>query len=459
MVPLERFPSSSDPGHGVHLRRCAEALAGAFGRKAADQALAVFVPGRIELFGKHTDYAGGRSLLAAVDRGFRLAAAPREDNLVRVVAADGQGPWEDRVEEFPFDGSIEPTPGHWRNYPMTVARRLARNFAGPLGRSLRGADIAFASDLPPAAGLSSSSAMIVAFAMVLAAVNRLAETDLYHETVASPIDLAMYLAAIENGHSFGPLAGDRGVGTFGGSEDHTIILCATEGHLSQFSFAPTRHETDVAWPEAMALVVATSGVVAEKTGARMDDYNRLSRQAALMTEAFNEARGTGCRNLRGCVETLAAESAEMALEHFFAHLVSLRRELADWDLPGRAMQFRAEDQVLIPQAAEAIAGGQWEALGALADRSHALADQCLRNQTPETNALQLLARALGAVAASGFGAGFGGSVWAVVGRDQAARFAEAWQAAYAREFPEAAARATVLVTGPFGPARRLMGLD
>ena len=123
------------------------------------------------------------------------------------------------------------------------------------------------------------------------------------------------------------------------------------------------------------------------------------------------------------------------------------------------MQFREEDQVLTARAAEAIATGQWAALGALADRSHALADQCLRNQTPETNALQLLARSLGAVAASSFGAGFGGSVWAAVPGDQAERFAETWHAAYAREFPEAAARAIVLVTRPCGPARRLTGLD
>ena len=30
----------------------------------------LFVPGRIEVLGKHTDYAGGRSLVAAVPRGF-----------------------------------------------------------------------------------------------------------------------------------------------------------------------------------------------------------------------------------------------------------------------------------------------------------------------------------------------------------------------------------------------------
>jgi galactokinase len=37
-----------------------------------------FTPGRIEIFGKHTDYAGGHSLLAAVPRGIALVARPRQ---------------------------------------------------------------------------------------------------------------------------------------------------------------------------------------------------------------------------------------------------------------------------------------------------------------------------------------------------------------------------------------------
>jgi galactokinase len=43
--------------------------------------------GRIEIFGKHTDYAGGRSLLAAVPRGFAVVAGPRTDGIVAAVDA------------------------------------------------------------------------------------------------------------------------------------------------------------------------------------------------------------------------------------------------------------------------------------------------------------------------------------------------------------------------------------
>lgn len=38
-----------------------------------------------------------------------------------------------------------------------------------------------------------------------------------------------YLGCIENGQSFKTLVGDKGVGTFGGSEDHTAIMASEPG--------------------------------------------------------------------------------------------------------------------------------------------------------------------------------------------------------------------------------------
>jgi galactokinase len=102
-----------------------------------------FVPGRIEILGKHTDYAGGRSLVCAFERGFCVAASVRLDDVVRITDVGRS----DRIE---FSLSSEPVPrvGNWSNYPMTVACRVAQNFPG----ALRGADIAFVNDLPSARG-------------------------------------------------------------------------------------------------------------------------------------------------------------------------------------------------------------------------------------------------------------------------------------------------------------------
>ncbi len=124
------------------------------GWRAGRGALRLFVPGRIEVLGKHTDYAGGRSLTCAAERGFSVAYVPRDDDVLRAV---GRAGWP-RGRSFAIDAGLRPQVGHWSNYPMTVARRLARNF-GPLSR---GADVAFFGTLPRAAGLSTSSALITA---------------------------------------------------------------------------------------------------------------------------------------------------------------------------------------------------------------------------------------------------------------------------------------------------------
>jgi hypothetical protein len=77
-------------------------------------------PGRIEVFGKHTDYAGGHSLVAAVPQGFAFVAAPRNDE--RIVARDVR--WSSVMEISPDDTR---TFHGWANYVAVVARRLNRN--------------------------------------------------------------------------------------------------------------------------------------------------------------------------------------------------------------------------------------------------------------------------------------------------------------------------------------------
>ena len=76
-------------------------------------------------------------------------------------------------------------------------------------------------------------------------------------------------------------------------------------------------------------------------------------------------------------------------------------------------------------------------------------------KVPETVFLAKAARAAGAIAASAFGAGFGGSVWALVATEAAQPFSAAWQAAYEKEFPVAAATAEFFEMGPGPGAGRI----
>ena len=122
-----RFAGPETVGHKAALIvRAARALVDT-GVVSQEEARALFVPGRVEVLGKHTDYAGGRSIVAALERGFCMVVHPRTDDQVRIMAVE-MGDYVDCVLtpelEVPQDG--------WTNYPMTVVRRLARNFGATL---------------------------------------------------------------------------------------------------------------------------------------------------------------------------------------------------------------------------------------------------------------------------------------------------------------------------------------
>jgi galactokinase len=125
------------------------------------------------------------------------------------------------------------------------------------------------------------------------------------------------------------------------------------------------------------------------------------------------------------------------------------------DLVARLDQFAAETFEIIPAAGDALERGALVALGELVDRSQRGAELLLGNQVPETFHLTRSARSLGAVAASAFGAGFGGSVWALVPRRDAQRFMQCWQETYEARFPEPAARSAFFVTAAGPAAMRL----
>ncbi|HEY2855970.1 MAG TPA: galactokinase family protein [Gemmatimonadaceae bacterium] len=396
---------------------------GALGASGAT-ALCWRVPGRIEFLGKHTDYAGGPSLLCAIERGFAIAAVPRADTRVTIIDATTG----DRAETE-LSPQLAVRRRHWANYPFTVCRRVARNFPG----RLHGLELAFASDLPSASGLSSSSALIVGTFLALSQVNDLGARDEYRSAIHNDGELAGYLGAIENGGNFGPLAGDRGVGTQGGSEDHTAILCARVDALVHYSFAPIRFERALSLPNDAVFVVASSGVRAAKTGNARAQYNRASALAAEALETWRARTGSAAASL--------AEALESA-----GGIEQLRDALRDrTELLDRVEQFAVESRI-VRAAGDALARGDLEALGTLVDESQRAAEQLLGNQLPETIALARSARELGAIAASAFGAGFGGSVYALVRLTEAEAFRNRWSEDYRRTFPMRARSARFFVT-------------
>ena len=399
---------------------------------------ALFVPGRIEVLGKHTDYAGGQSMVVAAEKGFCLVVSPRRDRRITVTDASC-----DETVEFELDPELAPRAGHWSNYPMTVARRISRNFPG----ASCGADIALASDLPPAAGMSSSSAMMVAVFLALAEVNRLAARPEYTANVHNPTDLAGYLGTVENGQTFGSLEGDRGVGTFGGSEDHTAILCARPDHLSQYAYCPVRFQRTIPIPAGYTFAVGSSGVVAEKTGAAMEKYNAASGRASAIVDLWRRRTGRDDPHLAAALAS-APDAAER-LREIVSSTGSGQFEPAA--LVSRLEHFITENQQILPAAGDALAAEDLDTFGRLVDRSQRGSEELLGNQVPQTVFLATSAREHGAVAASTFGAGFGGSVWALVDCCETSSFLRAWSESYGQRFPQHASASIFFVTGA-GPA-------
>ena len=411
----------------------------AVARSAAVEGVAWYhVPGRIEVLGKHTDYAGGRSLVCATEQGMAVEAAPRADRVVRIVdAAAGE------VRSFPVAPGLVPPRGDWANYPMTVVSRLAQDF----GTAVGGFDLAFASDIPIAAGMSSSSALVVAVAKAAIDLFRLDQTEAYRAHITSVEDLAGYLGALENGRPFRSFGATGGVGTLGGSQDHTAILCSTSDSLTQVRFDPVVVERRVAWPGDFRFVIGSSGVVAEKAGAALEHYNGLAR----MTERLRslvvgpDSRSTLGRALIDQQVIGLPEGAEV--------------DPADRPrLNGRLAQLTAECRWLIPGMAEALGRRAFDRVGELVAASQAGAEIGLENQIPETIALVESAGRFGAVAASAFGAGFGGSVWAMVRLDRVEQFTEEWGGEYRRRFPDRSL-ARFFTTRPAPAAGRLAGDD
>src|SRR5687768_4734844 len=160
--------------------------------------------------------------------------------------------------------------------------------------------------------MSSSSALLIAIASALTRVGALERRPEWRANIAGPGDVAGYYACIENGLSFGTLAGDAGVGTHGGSEDHAAILTGVAGHITAFSFVPMRALAIVGVPEQWCFVLTPSGVPAQKAGAAREAYNRLASGAQVLLELWNTGSSTTAPSLAAALTGPSGNGTEAA---------------------------------------------------------------------------------------------------------------------------------------------------
>lgn len=398
----------------------------------------LFVPGRIELFGKHVDYGGGASITCAISEGITS-----EVSALNVPVIDLEDARTGRRARIPLRRDARPGGAHGGTYIAAVARRLSRDF-GPLKTGVR---IVSESTLPRSAGLSSSSAFVTMITLAVAEANQLHERPEWREHLNSTLALAEYCGAVETGGAFGPWAGERGVGTRGGSQDHVAILCNHIGKIGAFSYLPATLVGEATFPRSWALVVAVSGVRATKTGGAQVDYNRAADLLHGLLARWNLVMG---RNDRSLAAALASSSdAAECLERLAHHSDDAPLLVA------RLSQFRRESGHVVPGALTAVSSADASALGRWAVASQQGAETALRNQVPETMFLARAGMAAGAHAASAFGAGFGGAVWAICDAEEIDGVLERWRRAYAKAFPARAAKSEWLHLVPSDGVRWL----
>ncbi|MGH2729590.1 MAG: galactokinase [Actinomycetota bacterium] len=186
-------------------------------------------PGRVNLMGEHTDYAGGLVLPAAVDRCVRVSGRPGGER-VRLTSDGWPG-----VVDVAADGRDRNGGTGWGRYVAAVVAELA-----DLGRPPVGFEGWVASDLPAGAGLGSSAALEVAVAVALC-----------HAGDFNPDPLELAQAAQRAEHS--------AMGVPCGIMDQAISLLARADHALLLN-CRTLERDYVPLPGDLAMVVFDSGV-------------------------------------------------------------------------------------------------------------------------------------------------------------------------------------------------------
>lgn len=330
-------------------------------------------PGRVNLIGDHTDYSEGFVLPIAIDRGIWLAARPRPDRVVRLWSELGSA-WTE------FDADRPSRRSGWAAYVEGVASVLAET-----GHELGGFEGVLTSDLPAGAGLSSSAALELVAARAFTTVAG---------SPWQPVPMALAAQRAEN----------EWVGMNCGIMDQLICATGVAGHAMLID-CRSLQATPVPLPETAAVVV-------------LDTMTR--RQ--LVDSEYNDRRES-CERVAGVFGMEVLRDLDRAT-------LDAGRDLIDGTDYRRARHVLNENKATLA-AAQALTAGDLSAAGMLMNSSHASLRDDFEVTTPALDAMAAAARTThGCYGARMTGAGFGGSVVALVAASHVEAFAEEVLAAY-----------------------------
>ncbi len=254
-------------------RRCREAIAafaGAFG--AERSVLIVRSAGRINLLGMHVDHRGGSVNPIAIRESFMIVE-PRDDDWVVMRDINGERFPEERFrisECLPKGSKIDDWDAWchhefekrrddpsitWSNYFRAGILFFQHHYTQADGRfapAFRGMNVLLSGNVPPAAGLSTSSCLVIGSAEAILRINGCR---------IDPMDFVQLCGTAE-----------WYVGTRGGFGDHAAIKFGEPGaivHMTAYPFTIQR----LPFPTDYRVVMADSLVEAKKQVGARDAYN------------------------------------------------------------------------------------------------------------------------------------------------------------------------------------------
>ncbi|NGO71498.1 galactokinase [Streptomyces boncukensis] len=339
-------------------------------------------PGRVNLIGEHTDYNDGFVLPLALPHTCHVAAARRDDGVLRFHSADVPG----GAYQLELDALTPGPEGGWAAYPAGVAWAL-REAGLPVG----GADIHVAGTVPTGAGLSSSAALEVGTALALG--------DLY-DLGLSRERLARLCQRAENDF----------VGTPCGIMDQMASACCTEGHalfLDSRDLSRRQIPFDLAAEGMRLLVVDTRVKHTLSDGAYAAQRRACERGAeALGVPALRDVPYDG-------LEAALTRVDDPEARRCVRHVVTENRR--------------------VEEAVGLLERGETRAIGPVLYAGHASLRDDFRVSCPELDTVVEAADGAGALGARMTGGGFGGSAIVLVEEAAARPVTDAVLAAFEKE--------------------------
>lgn len=328
----------------------------------------IFVSGRTELAGNHTDHQNGRVLAAAIDLGLTARVEPTGDGVIRVRSKDYE-PFEVRCNHLGLRTQEFGT-------PKALVRGVVAAF-DELGLQVGGFQAQVDSSLPAGSGLSSSAAFGVLIGRIL--------SELYNDGSVEPIVLARAAQRAENQY-FGKPCGLM-----------SQLVCAL-GHTVYVDFKLNRIEPIRADFSAMGLTLCLTDTGGSHAGLATS-YARIPADMSYIANLFD----------KGVL-------ADVEAEDFYAK---------GWDPANRpvrrAMHFFEENR-RVPLMRDALKAADAESYIRLMNESGRSSEELLNNiitsATGDTKLAQGLERSAKLLAGKGawrvHGGGFAGGVQALM---------------------------------------------